>query len=149
MKTNSINNDLAFSSPSASDFTTRYFPGINSKTFRNFKRSFPTIDNEAWYENEFAYIAKFSSNGIATMVAYGKNSSWHYTIRRYQENSLPKQVRFLVKSTYFDYMITGVDEVNVPQIPNLVYILRLREGNNLKTVRVNDGEIEVIAEFHE
>ena len=121
---------------------------ISYRTMKNFKKQFTNTD-AAWYETEDAYIAKFSGNSIETMVGYGKRGTWLYTIKRYGEKNLPKDVRAHVKSIYYDYTISHIDEVHVPRQENSIYIIQLRDNKNFKTLRVCDQEMEVIGEYHE
>ena len=65
------------------------------------------------------------------------------------KKKLPADVRALVKSTYYDYTILHIDEVNVPGQENPIYFLLLRDNKNFKTARVCGGEMEVIGDYHE
>ena len=121
---------------------------ISIRTLRTFYKMFPEKD-AAWYEISDAYIAKFSSNSVETMVGYAKRGTWLYTIKRYGENTLPKNVREQVKMQYYDYKISHIDEVHVPGQENSIYIIKLRDEKNFKTLRVCDTDMEVIAEYHE
>ena len=120
---------------------------ISFRTLRNFTKQFNHTD-AAWYEIEDAYIAKFSDNSIETMVGYDKRGTWLYTIKRYGEKNLPKEVRAQVKSIYYDYTISHIDEVKVPKQEGSIYIIQLRDNNNFKTLRVCDRELEVIRQYH-
>ena len=121
---------------------------ISFRTLKTFNRMFPSTDG-AWYEISDAYIAKFSSNSVETMVGYAKRGRWLYTIKRYGEKNLPKDVREQVKMQYFDYKISHIDEVHVPGQENSIYIIHIRDDKNFKTLRVCDRDMEVIAEYHE
>ena len=123
-------------------------PAISTRTFRTFYKMFADTE-AAWYEISDAYIAKFSSHSVETMVGYGKRGTWLYTIKRYGEKILPRTVREQVRMHYFDYNISHIDEVHVPGQENSIYIIHLRDDKNFKTLRVCDGDIEVIAEYHE
>ena len=120
---------------------------ISYRTLKNFKKQFTNTD-AAWYEIDDAYIAKFSDNSAETMVGYGKRGTWLYTIKRYGEKSLPKEVRAQVKSIYYDYTISHIDEVHLPKQESSIYIIQLRDNNNFKTLSVCDREMEVIREYH-
>ena len=121
---------------------------INIRTLRTFYKMFPERD-AAWYEISDAYVAKFSSNSVETMVGYAKRGTWLYTIKRYGEKTLPKNVREQVKMQYYDYKISHIDEVHVPGQENSIYIIQLLDDKNFKTLRVCDRDMEIIAEYHE
>ncbi len=52
----------------------------------------------------------------------------------------------LVKSQYYDYTITLVEEIEVPMKP-LVYVVHMEDSATLKNVRVSDREMEVLEEY--
>src|SRR6476661_2613073 len=108
---------------------------VNFRVLKDFQKRFVTA-NVTWDETDKAYIARFSANSIKTMVAYGKHGNWFYTIQRYDEKNLPADVRALVKSTYYDYTFLHIDEVNIPEQENSIYILLLQDNKHFKTVRV-------------
>ena len=121
---------------------------ISFRTLKTFNKMFAST-NAAWYEISDAFIAKFSSNSVETMVGYAKRGTWLYTIKRYGEKTLPNNVREQVKMQYFDYKISHIDEVHVPRQENSIYIIHLLYDKNLKTLRVCDRDMAVIAEYHE
>jgi len=121
---------------------------VNFRVLKDFQKRFATT-NVAWQETDKGYIARFSANSIETMVAYGKHGNWFYTIRRYNEQNLPADIRALVKSTYYDYTFFHIDEVNIREQDNTIYILLLKNNKDFKVVRVCDNEMEVINEYHE
>ena len=88
-------------------------------------------------------MANFKENEIETKVAYDQKGKWHCTVRTFGENQLPSDVRDLVKSRYYDYKILLVYEI---RHDNTVYILKIEDATTLKTLRVADGEIEIISD---
>ncbi|MGI8952391.1 MAG: hypothetical protein ACR2FN_12510 [Chitinophagaceae bacterium] len=65
---------------------------------------------------------------------------------RYDETKLPHDVRAQVKSTYYDYAITTVDEVHYQG--QIVYLVHMQDANTWKIIRVNsDGEMDVYQAF--
>ena len=142
-------NTVAGIAPSASEFRKRSLPvGISFRAQRNFVKMFDEAD-AVWYATSYVYIAKFFEKSTETMVAYGKRGNWLYTVKRYGENNLPRDVRDLVKSAYFDFAISHIDEVHVPKEEHSIYIIRLRNKKLFKTVRVSDREMDIISEYHE
>lgn len=122
---------------------------VNFHTLKDFNKRFTPTTEVSWQETDKGYIAKFSANSIQTMVAYGKHGYWFYTIQRYPEKNLPANVRALVKSTYYDYTFFHIDEVNVPEQENTIYILLLQDNKHFKAVRVCGDEMEEINDYHE
>ena len=121
---------------------------VNFRVLKDFQKRFVPANNATWNETDKGYIARFSANSVETMVAYGKHGNWFYTIQRYDEKNLPADVRALVKSTYYDYTFFHIDEVNIPEQENSIYILLLQDNKHFKTVRVCGNEMEAINDYH-
>src|SRR5262249_36229714 len=100
---------------------------------------------EKWYKLEDGYLAEFSADDIKTSVLYDNRGWWKYSIRRYNESKLPADVRRIVKSTYFDYTITLIEEINVHE--KVIYLVHIEDSKTLKNLRVCDGEMEIIEEY--
>ena len=132
------------------DYLNKSLPpvAISFRTLKNFRKMFTETDAR-WYEIHDAFIAKFSGNSIETMAGFGKRGTWLYTIKRYGEKVLPKDVREQVKISYYDYTISHIDEVHVPAQENSIYIIHIRHNQTFKTLRVCDREMEVIGEYYE
>jgi hypothetical protein len=86
------------------------------------------------------------SDGAEHRVFYDKKGYWDATIKYYDEKKLPPDVRAIVKSTYYDYSITSVQEIQKGN--KIVYLVHMQDATTLKSVKVCDGEMEVIAEFN-
>jgi hypothetical protein len=116
---------------------------VNTKALKDFNKSFKNISGEQWYKVMDGFIASFKENEIETKVAYDQKGKWHCTVRTFGENQLPSDVRDLVKSRYYDYKILVIYEI---RHDNTVYILKIEDTSTLKTLRVADGEIEIISD---
>jgi len=114
---------------------------LKSRTVRNFGRSYKNISSEKWYEVPDGFIAGFILDDINYRVDYDKRGNWLHTIRTYNENKLPPDVRHLVKSSYYDYNITLVQEIEQPRY-NFTYIIHLEGKTEFFNLRVHDGEME-------
>jgi hypothetical protein len=90
------------------------------------------------------FFASFSDNGIETKVAYDKKGIWHSTVRTLEESQLPFEVRDVVKRTYYDSRILVGYEIK--HNDGIVYIIKTEDSKTLKTLRVANGEIEIIAD---
>jgi hypothetical protein len=121
---------------------------VSFRALKDFGKRFATT-NATWNELANGYIAEFSDYGIKTVVAYGKKGNWFYTVKRYDEKSLPAEIRSRVKSTYYDYAIIHVDEVRIPQLEETVYIVHLKDNKKYRMVRVCGDEMDVMTNFHE
>jgi hypothetical protein len=108
---------------------------------REFWKKYREGKDEKWYKFSGGYLAEFLDEGIETKVVFDKKGNWCYTLRQYTEKELPKDVRALVKSTYYDFSIGWVKEVS--QFQSLVYIVHIDNAPEWKDLIVRDGEIEV------
>ncbi|HTE28931.1 MAG TPA: hypothetical protein VK666_01050, partial [Chryseolinea sp.] len=86
------------------------------------------------------------SENILYLVDFDKTGNWSGTTRIYNETKLPRDIRRIVKSTYYDYAIKSVSEVTAAQ--KLMYFVKIQDSVTLKTVRVMDGDMQVIEEFN-
>ena len=119
---------------------------LTSKTVRNFWRLFGDSKNENWFHLENGYLAEFAENGKHYRAFFDRKGDWIYTVKQYSEKELPKDVRAEVRSTYYDYAIGHVTEVNQAQL--VVYLVHIEDAQEWKTIRVAaDGEMEAVEEF--
>lgn len=112
---------------------------INTKAVRHFKKTYPGADNERWYTIQDGYMAKYRMDDTDIRLDYDRYGNWLYTIRYINEKKLPREVRTLVKSTWFDYAIASVEEIQFGE--QFIYIVHIHEGEDWKLIRVMDGEM--------
>jgi len=122
-----------------------YINNINVSAIRDFMRRFKEPVNTRWFNiHGKGFIARFEQPGVTCRVSYTIRGQWVYTIRCYHEKQMPHNIRHLVKSTYYDYSITGIDEVEQYNLSNLVYVIYLEDDTSYTTLRVCDGEMDVM-----
>src|SRR4051794_27358783 len=117
---------------------------VNSKALKDFSKSFKNVTGEKWYIVTDGFFASFNDAGIETKVAYDKKGTWHSTVRTLDETQLPFTVRDIVKRTYYDAKILVAYEIK--HSDGLVYIIKTEDSKTLKTLRVINGEMEIIAD---
>ena len=78
---------------------------------------------------------------------YNKAGKLLYTVKRYDESSLPKGISRMVRNTYSDFDIIGVEEIVLPSDNNSIYMVHIGNDKKLKTIRVYNGESEVMNEY--
>jgi hypothetical protein len=119
---------------------------ITERALKNFKKSFKESSLASWYQaKDGGYVAKFEKNQIQTRVNYDRKGNWTGTIRSYREKNLPKDVRHLVRSNYYDYTIFFVDEVTVGD--KTAYLVKIEDAKTFMTIRVIDGEMDVYESY--
>jgi hypothetical protein len=119
---------------------------INVKAIRDFKGRFSTAKNENWYTVKGGFVSYFTLDGFGDRAFYDKKGHWQGTLRFCAENKLPVNIRATVKSTYYDFAITIIEIVEVPD--HLAYLVHLEDKTSIKIVRVSEeGEMDVLEDY--
>jgi hypothetical protein len=120
---------------------------IHVRAMRDFLKRDKAATNADWMVVETGYVVKYTGkNNSRCRAVYNNRGEYAYTIRQYYENAMPRDVRSIVKSEYYDYTITLVEEIEARMKP-LVYVVHLEDSTTLKNVRVSEREMEVIEEY--
>jgi hypothetical protein len=117
------------------------------KAMRDFlKRNKTAIDAE-WFTIASGYEVRYTGrNKSKCRSVYNCNGAFAYTIKQYSEDQLPHDVRSIVKSTYYDYTILLVEEIEQPREP-VAYIIHMQDDTMLTNVTVCDGVMNVREEY--
>ncbi|CAN5245557.1 hypothetical protein BH11BAC6_BH11BAC6_15690 [soil metagenome] len=119
---------------------------MNERALKGFKKSYKSAANASWYKtDDGAYIASFTEGNVKTAVTYDNKGRWLYSIKRYFESDLPKDVRNRIKSVYYDFSITCVDEVSINN--EIIYCVHLEDATSFKMIRVTDDDMQEIQAF--
>ena len=144
---------LAISTVSHAQSNDSYFLNLRAigadrsgvKAARQFWHLYGEGKNERWYKLSGGYLAEFEEEGIHHKLVFDKAGNWLYTMREYTEKELSREVRHLVKSSYYDFTIGWVKEVI--QDKTLTYVIHIDSPAEWKDLVVRDGEIEIQREF--
>lgn len=117
-----------------------------ANAMKHFTSNYGDDTKENWSTKSDGYRATFRKDGVVHLVDYNKKGKLMSTIRIYNETVLPKNIRKIVKSTFYDFDIVSVAELSLSN--NLVYFIKIQDETSLKTVRVIDNDMEVIEDFH-
>jgi len=123
--------------------TTPY--SVHIKAVRNLYDRYGDANNETWYSTDYGFRAKFRQDGISFMADYNKRGEWLNTIKTYDETRLPKGIRRKVRQEYYDYHIFLVQEFN--RSNETVYLVKIEDARNWKTLRVTDDGTEVLEDY--
>jgi hypothetical protein len=91
-------------------------------------------------------VAK-NPGSITETPIYNKKGKLLYSVRRYDETGLPKDIDRLVRNQYVDFDIIGVEEVVIPSGSNSIYFVHIANDKKLETVKVYNGESEIVNEY--
>ena len=103
---------------------------VNPPVIRNFLKTYKDVSGEKWIEVKEGFIAMFNYNDMDYQVAYTKKGNLLRTIRSYNEDKMQPDLRQIVKSTYYDYEITRVHEIEIP-LSLVTYVVQLEEKKKL------------------
>ena len=120
-----------------------YLNSINTRALRDFLGKYENATDVVWYSVQNGFIVRFKIDSIFSRAAYNSKGHWVYTIKHYMEAKMPRAVRGLVKSTYYDYEITLVEEIEQPN-ENVKYLVHLQDNVSWKNVLVSEGQLELV-----
>ncbi len=126
-------------------------PGITGRVspsvVRIFLKAYKDVSDEKWIEVKDGFVAMFTRNGMDYQVAYTKRGNLVHTIRSYDEDKMSQELRHVVKSTYYDYNINRVHEIETPRDP-ITYVVQLEGKKDLINLKLYEGEMEEIQKFN-
>jgi len=121
----------------------RYRNDIHIRAIRDFRNNFRDVDNETWNVVKLGFTAYFKQDHIGNWVYYDRKGNWLYTMRSYEEDKLPRNIRAQVKSTYYDYSIGVVREIRSKS--GITYVVHIEDKNGFKQLRIDEeGGMDVI-----
>jgi hypothetical protein len=112
---------------------------------RDFWKRVGESKDERWYKLSHGYMAQYTEGAIQARYVYDHKGMLRYSLLTYSEKELPADVRKLVRSSYYDFTISWVKELNEDQ--TRVYIVHLDDSVSFKEIAVQDGEFREIASF--
>ena len=119
---------------------------ISTKAVRSFIREYKNVTDAEWFRspNE-SFVVYFTSDSIKSTIYYNKDGDFDLMIRYYNEDKLPRKVRHLVKSNYYDFSIYHVTEFRYNG--KTAYVAVIEDRTSWKKIKVVDDDMEVIGEF--
>jgi hypothetical protein len=118
---------------------------INIKAVRNFLREFKNVAAVKWFKENNGSAVHFTMDGFNTKVYYDKKGNYECLIRSYAEAQLPREVRHLVKSNFYDFSFYNISEIRFKE--RSIYIVTLEDKTCRKKIKVENGEMEVMYEL--
>jgi len=120
---------------------------ISIRATRDLLSRYKNAGNTLWYKVDNGLIAKFVSGEKSLTITYTSAGRWLYTITGYDEKSMPKEVRSIVKRTYYDFDIVHVAEVQVPDTKSHIYLVYVQDAEQINVLRICDGEMQVLYDY--
>jgi len=119
---------------------------VDPPVIRSFLKSYKDVSDAKWIEVKEGFVAMFNRDGVDYQVAYTKKGNLIRTIRSYSEDNMSQDLRHIVKSTYYDYGINRVHEIETPLKP-VTYIVQLVGKKELINLKIENGEMEEVQRF--
>jgi DNA-dependent RNA polymerase auxiliary subunit epsilon len=133
------------SSLKAADMRPGYLNDISIRAVRDFEKQYKNVSEVKWFVVDEGFIVYCNEGDNRLKVFYGPKGNFKCTVRNYTEAFLPKDVRHLVKSNYYDFNIFYVTEISSAE--QKVYIIKLESKTAWNDVKVVDGEIVSVKEY--
>ena len=114
---------------------------VKAKAVKDLQKSFKNAASVLWYPNGSGFTARFNENGIRTNVDYDKKGNWKNTVSYYGEDKMSKDLRKLIKSTYYDFKINQVIDIQTPE--GNAFIVQIEDEVSFLNIRVIDGAMDV------
>lgn len=119
---------------------------VNERALKDIKKRYK-ISGEKWTNSNDVIAASFKVNNTHYSVYYDKKGHWTGSIKTYPENLLDKEFRSMVKSKYYDFQISGIQEIEYIGYKLPTYIVILQNKDTVKWIRINHGSMNVYKEF--
>jgi hypothetical protein len=116
---------------------------VSQRVIKNFSRSFTNATNVRWMQINKRYLVKFDRNDMQHNALYMKRGYRIYHIGYGFERNLPSKFQKMVRSSYGDYNISRVFDVN--QDNQQVWVVNLLNQKDLVTAVIQDGELREIS----
>lgn len=139
-------NSLATANVKALKPKGQYLNDVNARAMRDFVSRYGDAEDVKWHNSTGSYIAVFFRDSIQYRVMYNQRGDLNYVMKYYEEKQMARNIRAIVKSTYYDYKIYIVQEIETPDHPS-VYVINLQGETDWKKVRLCNGDMEVMEEF--
>ena len=120
---------------------------IHEKALKDFKSRYSQAVNVKWFAIPTGFFSYYKADGYDDRAFYSKKGNWKYTLKFYNEQRLPKEIRNIVRNSFADYKIRIVEEVDRPD--KLVYIIQLEDEKTIKNLRVTEeGKMDILSDIN-
>ena len=120
-------------------------PLISVRAIRDFKQNYPDAEGVKWYKEEDGFLVKFSKEDVSGMVSYNHKGNWQYSISYYGDKKLPAKLRVIIKRSYYDYTIAGIEEIHVSE--GIIFLVHLHDDFTWKKIMIRNEEMTIVDEF--
>lgn len=141
------NRSLIVENMQSMQMSTAHPNNVHIRATRDFIRRNKTVDKVEWMILDDGYVAKYADKNYSRCrTVYNSRGDYVYTVKQYNEAAMARDVRKLVRSQYYDYIITLVEEIDMPARP-VIYVVHVQDETTIKKIRVCEGEIEIFEDY--
>jgi len=121
---------------------------ISPRAIKDFTYTHKNVKGESWIKMKDGFSVRFNSDGIRTTVYYDKKGNWSGSLKLYGEEKMLRDLRHVVKSTYYDYNIVYTQEIETDGSEGLpTYVVCVEDKTKIKMIRIHDGEMSEWKEY--
>jgi len=115
------------------------------KALKNFNKQFEDGPDVKWFTGEETITASMKRDGKGMTIVFDRHGRWLRNMYHYSEAKMPRDVRHTIKTVYYDFDITLVQEIKEGR--DTFYVVHLEDKDQYKQVCVFEGAIHILKEF--
>jgi len=113
---------------------------MRGSTMEKFGRMFAGATNVIWTKDKHNVDkVYFQTKGKVSLAGFNERGHFLFSITKYQEEMLPKDILHIVKKRYYGKRIFGITEVNT--MNKTAYLIMLDKASSWLHIKVLDDEI--------
>ena len=117
---------------------------VHIRAFKEFSHLHNDASKAEWFKTDFGFVATLIEDGKNAKIVYDKEGRWFYNLYSYSEDLLPKDVRHLVNSRYYDNDMLFIYQYDFDK--KSTYIIRMTDSQSkILTLLVCDGMVEEVS----
>jgi len=121
---------------------------ISPRAVKDFMNTHKNVTGESWMKTKDGFSVRFNSDDVRTTIYYDKKGNWTGSIKIYGEEKMLREIRHVVKSTYYDYNIVYTQEIETPDSDGVpTYVVCVDDKTKIKMIRVINGEMSEWKEY--
>ena len=119
---------------------------VKARALTDFQIRFHDVSGVQWFSDRNGYTSYFMKDGYNDRAFYSKNGHWLFSVLFRTEDKLPEDTRAAIKSVYYDWNITVIEEVQ--SADGKGYLVYLEDKTNIRILKVSrDNDIEIMMEM--
>ena len=118
---------------------------VKARVMNAFTQLFNSPQDVQWNLSDNHYLATFKNDGQVCRALFDAHGGFLYSMKYGTQDNLPRDIYRMIKSTYIDFAITLVTEVNTPE--QQAWIVNLQDKNELVIAHVVDEQLEELHRY--